>query len=193
MKTKYIAPIAAVLALTSGSAMAQDAGWYVRGELGASTSGEVDDASQIDLDDGWVVGAAGGYAFSNGIRAEGELLYLGNDIDSLSDGETSAVGVFANIAYEFNQQGRIRPFVGAGLGFAQVNFEDGVVDDDDIGFAYQAKAGVAYDINDRLTAEVAYRYIGVTDLEFGSGGPSPIDGDYENQAVTVGLRYKLGY
>lgn len=195
MKTKYIAPIAAVVALAaSGSAMAQDAGWYVRGDLGGSTGGELDaDSGPIDLDDGWLVGGAGGYAFSNGVRAEGELLYMDNDLDTVSEGDIATLGAFANIAYEFNQQGRIRPFLGAGVGFAQVNYDDGVVDDDDIGFAYQAKAGVAYDINERMTAELAYRYLNVTDVEFGSGGASPVDGDYDNQAVTIGLRYKLGY
>ena len=193
MHVKHIASIALAATLVSGSALAQDAGWYVRGDLGASTSGEIDSDTTKDLDSGWIVGGAGGYAFDNGVRAEGELLYLGNDIDDASEGETSTAGVFANMAYEFNSQSRIRPFVGAGVGVAQVNFEDGVVDDDDIGFAYQAKAGVAYDINDRLTAELAYRYLGVNDVEFSSGATSPIESDYNNQAVTVGLRYKLSH
>ncbi|MGZ9099327.1 MAG: outer membrane protein, partial [Brevundimonas sp.] len=118
--------------------------------------------------------------------------YMSNDLDTVSEGETTSLGAFANIAYEFNSKSRIRPFVGAGIGFAQVNYDDGVVDDDDIGFAYQAKAGVAYDINERLTAEVAYRYMNVTDVEFQSGAASVVSGDYDNQAVTIGLRYKLG-
>ncbi len=195
MKTKFIAPIVAVVALTGGgSAMAQDAGWYVRGDLGGSTSGEFDaDAAPIDLDSGWVVAGGAGYAFSNGVRTEGELLYMSNDLDSVSEGDIATLAAFANLAYEFNSRNRIRPFVSAGVGFAQVNYDDGVVDDDDIGFAYQAKAGVAYDINERMTAELAYRYMNVTDVEFGSGGASPISGDYDNQTVTVGLRYKLGY
>lgn len=195
MKTYYIAPIVAAVALAAGgSATAQDAGWYVRGELGGSTSGELDaDSAPVDLDSGWVVGGAGGYAFSNGVRAEGELLYMSNDLDTVSEGDITTLGAFANIAYEFNSQSRIRPFVGAGVGFAQVSYDDGVVDDDDIGFAYQARAGVAYDINERLTGELAYRYLNVTDVEFGAGGASPVSGDYDNQTVTVGLRYKLGY
>ena len=174
--------------------MAQDAGWYVRGDVGATAGGEFDeDAAAIDMDDGWAAGIGGGYEFANGLRAEGELLYLSNDLDSdVVDGETKTTGAFANVAYDFNRAGRIRPFVGAGVGFAQVDYDDGTVDDDDIGFAYQAKAGLAYDINERMTTEVAYRYIGVTDVEFGSNAASSLSGDYNNQAVTVGLRYKLG-
>lgn len=194
MKINHIAPLAAAaLALTAGSAMAQDAGWYVRGEVGATSGGQVDaDTGAIDLDDGWIVGGGGGYAFNNGVRVEGELLYVDNDLDTASGGDSSMVGAFANVAYEFNNTGRIRPFIGAGVGFAQVSYDDGVTDDDDIGFAYQAKAGVAYDINERMTAELAYRYIAVTDVEFDTVPGSPLSGDYDNQAVTIGLRYKLG-
>lgn len=189
---KIIAPLAVALALTGGSAMAQDAGWYVRGEAGASSSGQIDADTPVDLDSGWVVGGAGGYGFGNGVRVEGEMLYMGNDIDDASEGDTSMFAAFANVAYEFDNIGPVRPFVGGGVGFGQVSFDNGLVDDDDTGFAYQAKAGVAYDINERMTAELAYRYVVVTDVEFDTIPGSPMSGDYDNQAVTVGLRYKLG-
>ena len=45
--------------------------------------------------------------------------------------------------------------------------------------------------NDRWTGEVAYRYLGVTDVSLGSG-PAKLDGDFNSQAVTVGVRYKIG-
>ena len=194
MHIKYIAPITAAVALMGTSAMAQETGgWYVQGDLGGSTGGQMDADAPIDLDSGWVVGGSGGYAFNNGVRVGGELLYMKNDLDSVSEGDSEMLGAFANVAYEFNKKGRLRPFVGVGVGVAQVNYDDGVVDDDDMGFAYQAKDGDSYDINERMTAEMAYRYVAVTDLEFGAGSASPVSGDYDNQAVTVGLRYKLGY
>lgn len=189
---KLIPPlVAAVVLVAGGSAQAQDSGWYVRGDLGASFSGELDADQTMDLDDGWVVGGGGGYAFGNGVRAEGEMLYMQNDVESASEGESKTLAGFANVMYDFNRQGRIQPFVGAGIGFARVELQDGAIDDDDIGFAYQAKAGVAYKINDKLTAEAAYRYMRVTEVEFGSGASS-LDGDLDSQAVTIGLRYKLG-
>lgn len=189
---KLIPPIvAAVVLAASGSAQAQDRGWYVRGDVGGSFSGELDAGPTVDLDDGWLVGGGAGYAFGNGLRAEGELLYMQNDVEGGSDGEAKTLASFANVTYDFNAQGRIQPFVGAGLGFARVEFQDGAIDDEDTGLAYQAKAGVAYRVNDRLTAEAAYRYMRVTDVEFGSGN-SNLEGDLDSQAVTIGLRYKLG-
>lgn len=191
MKTiMLVAGAATGVLFLSGAAHAQDAGWYLRGEIGGSFQGELDADDAIDLDNGFGVGIATGYDFANGLRTEGELLHLKNDVEGSSDGDVSSIGGFANVIYDFNRGGAFQPFLGAGVGLAQVDLDNGAFDDDDSGLAYQAKAGVAYKINDRLSAELAYRYVVVTDLEFGSGA-SGIDGDYDSQLVTVGLRYKF--
>jgi hypothetical protein len=46
-----------------------------------------------------------------------------------------------------------------------------------------------------VTLQAALQQIGLDQerAKLSSGGLSPIDGDYENQAMIVGLRYKLGY
>ena len=193
---KLIPPIvlaAAFAVVAGGSVQAQERGWYVRGDLGGSFQGEFDADRKQDLESA-VFGAAGaGYDLGNGLRAEGELTYSKSDFDGAS-GDAKSLGGFANIVYDFKVPGlpdQIRPFVGAGVGFANVKLDDGLVDDDDTGFAYQAKAGVSYKVNDRLTAEMAYRYQRVADVQFRSGA-SDLEGDLGSQAITVGLRYKLG-
>jgi opacity protein-like surface antigen len=191
MKTMIIVAAATSAVVLGGTAEAQDSGWYVRGELGSTFEGQLDANSSVDFDDGLMVGIAIGRDYLFGMRAEGELLYTDNDIKGSANGDASALGVFANLYYDFNRGGRIQPFLGAGIGMMKVDFDDGVIDDDATEFAYQAKAGVAYKINDRLTADLVYRYLQVTDLEFGTGS-SKIEGDYDTQAVTVGLRYKFG-
>ena len=51
MHIKYIAPITAAVALMGTSAMAQETGgWYVQGDLGGSTGGQMDADAPIDLD-----------------------------------------------------------------------------------------------------------------------------------------------
>lgn len=189
---KLFPPIVVAAALVAaGSAQAQDRGWYVRGDLGGSFEGKVDADRNADLDSA-VFGAAGvGYDLGNGLRAEGETVFTKNDVDNASGGDAATIGGFANIIYDFKTPGRIKPFVGAGLGFAHVKLDGAGVDDEDTGFAYQAKAGVSYQINDRLTAEMAYRYMRVNDVKFGAGASS-LEGDLDSQAVTVGVRYKLG-
>jgi opacity protein-like surface antigen len=72
-----------------------------------------------------------------------------------------------------------------------VKLDGGAANRDDTGFAYQLQTGVAYPINDRLSAQVGYRYLGVADVKLGSGAQA-INGDYHDQAVTVGVTYKFG-
>jgi len=193
---KLFAPItpivfAAATAFASGPVHAQDRGWYVRGDLGGTVEGTVDGAKNQDLKDGWIGGAGAGYALGNGLRTEGEVVYLQSDLKRAGGGEAKTLGAFANVTYDFNVKGPVQPFVGAGLGVAHVKVDENAYDDTDTGFAYQAKAGISYKINERLTGELAYRYLRVTDVKFGSGD-SRLEGDVDSQAITVGVRYKLG-
>ncbi len=185
-----VASAATGVLASSGTAQAQDAGWYLRSELGGSFEGEADANDLADVANGVAASVAWGYDFANGLRAEGELLYLQNDLEATPDSDTSSIGSFANLIYDFNPVGAIQPFLGAGVGFTRVDIDNGIFSGDDSGFAYQAKAGFAYQINDRLSAELVYRYVVATDLHFGSAA-SGLNGDFDSQAVTIGLRYKL--
>lgn len=191
MKTLLLASVFAASALTASAAAAQDTGWYVRGDVGGTFESEIDGSPNRDLDEGLALSLGAGYQVNPNIRVEGELAHLKGDISGPVGGDAKVLGGFANAYYDFNPGGQWKPFVGAGLGFAKVDVDSGAIDDDDTGFAWQLKAGVAHDFSDRLTGEVAYRYVGVNGIEAGSG-PGRIDGDYAANAVTVGLRYKLG-
>jgi len=189
-RTLFAAALAGA-ALAATAASAQDANWYVRGEAGANFQSKVDGTPDAKGDTGWNIGAAAGRDFGNGFRTEAEVDYF--DASGKHDGgDLKTVAGFVNGYYDFNRGGAWQPFVGAGVGIAQVKVDGGLNDGDDTGFAWQLKAGVAHPFNDRLTGEIAYRYLGVTDVKFGGGVGGGIDGDYKSQAVTVGLRYKLG-
>jgi opacity protein-like surface antigen len=181
----------AATALSATAAAAQDPSWYVRGDVGANFQSEINGRPSAKGDTGWTVSGAVGREIADGFRAEGEVLYLDSSGKHAGAGDLKTVAGMLNGYYDFNRQGTWQPFVGAGVGVAQVKVDGGLSDGDDTGFAYQFKVGVAHPFNDRLTGEVAYRYLGVNGLEFGAG-PGRIDGDFSSQAVTVGLRYKLG-
>ena len=185
-----IAVAAAATALSATAAAAQDASWYVRGDVGGNFQSEINGRPSAKGDSGWVVSGAAGREIGPGFRGEGEVLYLQGD-GKHSGGDLKTVAGMLNGYYDFNRSGSFQPFVGAGIGLAQVKVDGGPSDGDDTGFAYQFKVGVAHPFNDRLTGEVAYRYLGVNGLEFGRGA-GRLDGDFTTQAVTVGLRYKLG-
>ena len=182
----------ATLALT-GAAHAQtiDPQWYVRADAGATYQDEINSTPKVKGKTGWTADAAVGRQIDNHFRAEAELLYS-NDKTKVADGRIKVLAGLANAYYDFDTGTKLRPFVGAGVGIGQVKLDGGAVDDDDTGFAYQLQTGVAYPINDKLSAQIGYRYLGVNDVEIGSGVQA-VRGDYHDQAVTMGLTYKFGF
>lgn len=172
----------------AGAASAQDAHWYVQGNAGVGFESRLQGSPERRTDPGWGVGGAAGRDFGNGWRADGEIVYFSADNNRGQTGSTDVLAGFANVYYDFLHDTAWRPFIGVGVGGARVQSQG---EGSDAGFAYQAKVGVDHPFTDRLTGEVAYRYIGVTDVKAGSG-LSRFYGDYHTHAVTVGLRYAFG-
>ncbi len=182
---------AALLAGVGASAQATE-GWYGRADVGYSINGEVDvevfDGEEtfsdtVDLDNDWMADVGLGYAYGNGLRAELELARRANELSDLAGADVDATSLMLNGFYDFNRDGGWQPYVGLGVGYAQV--EAGAADDS--AWAWQALAGLGMALSDRLTLDVGYRYFQTRDLEFG-----PIsDADYTHQAVTLGLRYQF--
>jgi opacity protein-like surface antigen len=193
MKTLLIAAASvAVLAATAASAQQIDPQWYVRGDVGGAFSSRIDGRDGPRSDSGWAVDAGAGRNLGNGFRVEGEALYLdGKGKDRSADVKTT--GAFLNGYYDFLAGADWQPYVGAGVGVAQVKTSGGtgLVHGDDTRFAYQFKVGVSHPFNERLTGDIGYRYLGVNDVKIGTG-PGAISGTYDTSAIMVGLRYKLG-
>ena len=196
MKSLILAAAATVALITAATPVvaraADDNGWYVRGDAGATFSGRIDGTNGPRSDDGWTVDLGAGKSFGNGFRSDAELLYLDGSGKS-GAGDTHVLAGFLNGYYDFLPNSQWRPFIGAGIGVADVKVDDSLVapHGDQTSFAYQATAGVSHPFTDRLTGEVAYRYIGVPDVKFGSVAER-VKGDFGVSLVTVGLRYRFG-
>lgn len=134
---------------------------------------------------GFAVTGAVGYGWS-GFRAEGEVLYGQADIDQiavnspgdisgLTSGTFSAQGsqtyavLLLNGAYDFQNYTGFVPFIMAGGGAVYQSLKDaraGSVDIPNVrdwAMAYQAGAGVNIGLSGNLSAELSYRYLGMTD------------------------------
>jgi outer membrane protein OmpA-like peptidoglycan-associated protein len=212
--TKFLLATAAMGAV-SGVAHAYDAGWYVRGDLGYSTdtnfSADDDNINWGDTsaDEGWLGMLGGGYAVGNGFRFEGELGYRDNDLgdnDSLDDGgNLSAWSLMANGYYDFNRGGVVQPYVGLGIGIAEVDVDAAdldpapavFADGSETGFAWQGMIGLGWQVAPQLIVDLGYRYFSVDGVDFDvtvDTLPPAIfnaEGDYDQQAVTLGLRYSF--
>ncbi|MEQ1616881.1 MAG: OmpA family protein [Terricaulis sp.] len=181
---------AALLAGIGGGAQAKE-GWYGRADVGYSVDGQVDgtffDGEQTfrqsaDLDDGWLADVGIGHAYGNGVRAELELARRNNDINQTNE-EADATSLMLNGFYDFNRDGRFQPYIGLGIGYANVE----IANFDDSDFAWQALAGVGVKLSERTMFDIGYRLFNVDGLDLGG-----VETDYEHQAVTLGLRHQFG-
>jgi OmpA-OmpF porin, OOP family len=195
-------------------------GWYGRVDAGYALDGNLESVRSSvtvpafetrSLDQDWLGTGAIGYAFDNGFRLEGELGYRYNDIEiqpanvNGRGGNAHAGSAMINGIFDFNRGGGIEPYVGLGVGLGRVyahsNNTPGTpaafqgFDDSDTGLAWQAMAGLGLAVSEQLTIDVGYRYFAVPNLEFvgrvGTSTPRSYEADYDNQAVTVGLRWQF--
>ena len=207
---KILLSASALVAFAVAPTLASADGWY--GSAGASYSlgGSLDiDAPANPTaigqspymigkgakgDTGFGGALALGYAFDNGFRTEAQLA-KGN-AEFKNNGVSSTLGnvnvwtAMLNGLYDFNRDGRINPFVGAGVGLARVNlvassFDQAnasnpllalsrasavSIDDSDTGFAWQLIAGLGLKLSEKLTADISYTYVNVADLNFAGTG-----------------------
>ena len=201
---KVLLVIAVVISLSSFAYSAP--GFYVGGNVGIALLSDSDIASSdipvsitVSSENGFSTGGFIGYSFMNNFRIEGELVYQGNDADKMSisgydlnlTGDITSVALFANGYYDFKNSSNFTPFVGAGIGMANVEISDfnivgvggGDLNDDDTVLAYHLDAGVGYEINERLTLDLKYRYFAADDPEFDGA-----DVEYSSHNIYTGLR-----
>ena len=144
---------------------------FIEGGLGC----QVNDLLRVD--------ATGGYRFRSS-------LVDGNDTLRT---ELETVTVFANAYWDITNYGGFTPYVGGGAGAAfhrlsNITAPLDASDGDTTAFAWNATAGVSYDITPALKIDVSYRY---TDLGSAiSSGAVPLEVDkLTANEVRIGLRY----
>jgi outer membrane protein len=162
--------LAGAIALGSGSALALEQGdWVVRlgaahvnpdassnplANVAADARVDVDSNTQLGITLGYMytdnigIGLLAATPFKHDIKGAGDIAALG------TIGETKHLPPTLTLQYHFAPQGKVRPFVGAGLNYTNFFSEKtiGLGDtklelDDSWGLA--AEAGVDIDINDR--------------------------------------------
>jgi OmpA-OmpF porin, OOP family len=206
---------AGLLVAVSGAARAQDntagsgSGPYVGFGLGASF---LDDApfygpgtnGKADYDTGWGVLGSAGYAFDRNWRAELELGYRRNNVDSMSGGGRSGTGnaggfsVMGNVLYDIRTGSNWTPYVGVGAGYLRYK-ASGIapsatttVNDTSDVFAYQGIAGVSYNVTPSTQLYLDYHYLRANNPDVTNSAGSNLSSEYRDHLVTVGLRYMFG-
>lgn len=204
------------LAVTAGGAAAQGlAGqsFYVKGFGGLTipqdddfdlnerdTDAEVD--TGFDFDNGYTLGIAGGWSFTPNIAFELEYAYRNADasLKGLDSGskQTESNAWMANAVYNFTQHGpngQWQPYVGGGLGAADLNYEEiddlaGGDFDSDYNFAYQVFGGVGYMLNPNMMISGEARFFGINDQDVENDLLS-FKTTYQTFDLLLGLTYKF--
>jgi opacity protein-like surface antigen len=174
------------------------AGTYISGNLGAVIVNDSDfDAGPLSgeftFDTGFGFVAAVGSSMQNGGRIEAELGYRKNDFDEVKvdglgkadiDGDISSLSGMGNAYYDFSTEGSFSPYIGAGLGFANIEADlDGIDSEDDTVFAYQFILGGSFASSETLSVDLQYRYFATDDPDFDG-----LDAEYSTHNLMIGLR-----
>ena len=161
-----------------------------------------------DFDTGWAIFGTLGYAFGNNLRAELEVGYRHNEIESLRElapapgalspsGDLGEFTVMANLLYDIPLGSRLTLSIGAGVGGDKANLDVDTLglDDHEWVFAYQGIAGLSYAIGDQTQLFVNYRYLRADAPEYtatiaaNTVQHTAFLGDLSKHTATLGLRF----
>jgi opacity protein-like surface antigen len=159
----------------------------------------------FDLDTGLTLSTSIGYD-ANFFRYELELLYQKNDLDTYNinspdgsatgalNGDITSLALMFNGYFDIRSFSNVVPYLTAGVGFANVEMSSislnvpgetvNAIGDDDNVFAYQVGIGVAYNVNETVTADLKYRYFATADPNF-----STATAEFSSHNIHVGLRF----
>jgi opacity protein-like surface antigen len=151
-------------------ALAEDANWYVKGDVGPAFVGDITTTStdlfgvsrttrssfktgvRMDLD--------GGYQFNDSWALEGEVGYIYNPVDFSNSAASASPNLYQlpimiDGIYTLPVDWKVKPYVGAGVGLVFT----GLNDLEDVSAAGQIIAGVKYDLNKNIDLSLAYKFL----------------------------------
>ena len=167
-------------------------GFYVGMDLGISlvrgTTTDLFSADQrLKFEDSAVFGGAVGYRLNNHWRLEANINYRQTDIDTIdnvtSDGDMSLTTYMANVYFDLDLEGVVKPYIGFGTGIGSYKLTTpSASDDDDSGFASNLLFGASCRLADNIDLNICYRRLTVSSL---------FNEDLETQDFLIGVRYSF--
>lgn len=150
-------------------------------------------------------GAAFGYAWAMGLRAELEagVMYAPVKTDGgvPIDGEFTNYLVMVNAFYDLKFFGPVKPYVGVGVGGAIIHEDRSIfaerlnrffqLEEEREAFAYQARAGIAYEVNKLIDVSLGYRFVHIDGGERSPGGFKIETDAIHNHSIELGVTFKF--
>ncbi len=187
--------------------------WYVgfNGSLNLMNDSDISfngGSSDASYDAGYGIGAVVGYlpSFTDlpGLRLEAEIAHREADVDKYTSGGVSVTGTddvsstayMANVYYDIATGTKVVPYLGAGFGWAEVDFPSaafGNTDDSDNAIAWQLMAGLSYEpkMLRHTVLSVGYKYFATDDLELEAGAGNKIEYEYGSHNFEAGVKFRF--
>lgn len=122
--------------------------------------------SKVKFNPGFRVGLGSGYDFTPYFALDWEIGVIGNSVSDL-DAFLTQVPLLINATFQYQNQTGFRPFVGGGIGGASSAIDiDDIGSDYDFVFAWQAMAGVKYELRTGLNLGLLYKYLWTGDTQW---------------------------
>lgn len=175
--------------------------WYLRGDLGYNVSSsaglEVRDpvdnivARGFDFDKGVTPSIGIGYQFTDYLRADVTTSYSRQDVDGL-EAKARTWDMMANAYVDMGNFAGFTPYLGAGLGFANVRYsvdtDQGNYKTDDYRFAWALMAGVGIDLTENVKLDLGYRYGVINGGDVAGETLNLSDKDIKTHQLRAGIR-----
>ena len=149
----------------------KDTGVYMKMDAGVNimqdATGKIGAGSaKIPMDMGFRVGLIGGYDLAKWAAIELETGFLYNGVKDSGSTWFGAVPVLANLVFRYENDSKFVPYIGAGAGGAWTMVEGNSMNESTFVFAYQAKAGVAYEISPSMSVDVGYKFFSTAEQKY---------------------------
>ena len=178
-------------------------GLYLSGNIGfgirpdADINGPCGPFFPFENDPAIVLNGAIGIELNPMVRVEGEIGFHFNTADqggTATDWTFRTVSFMGNGYFDIPTNSPLRPYVGAGVGFANVNLEADsfgfTSSDSDLVGAFQLMAGLGFDFSPRATFTAGIRYFTTSDPNF-STVSGPIETEFTSYDILFGARFRF--
>ncbi|MGI9435622.1 MAG: outer membrane protein [Geminicoccaceae bacterium] len=143
----------------------------------------------VNFDPGYTVGGQVGYIFGS-VRAEAEIEYSEADVAEIGangspDATLDSLRGSGGLYFDFIgfAPSNILPYVGAGVGFAGLEFTGDDLSDDEVALTAHGEAGVSFAAATNFDVVVSYRF------EWFDSNIGGLDSDITAHQIRAGLRF----
>jgi OmpA-OmpF porin, OOP family len=191
-KLLLIAISAALLSTPVLQVSAADSGKkaYFKVDAGANImqDPEVEGEGKIKMDTGFRIGLMGGYNLNKWAAVELETGFIYNSVSADSSIWFGQVPVLANLVVRYENTSKFEPYIGGGAGGAYTMISSSDITKSDFVFAYQFKAGCAYNISDTMAIDLGYKFFSTSTQDYEDLGQVK---DNFNHFIGLGFTWKF--